>query len=96
MAMARITGGVEVDEDRGLWKGAGRLKGFNAPGRCAADARARGASGAVWLTQQAPFRSFLRRGAPDESAAGGAAGAAAGPLPMAAEECVHLVAARRV
>jgi hypothetical protein len=37
MAMARITGGVEVDEDRGLWKGAGRLKGFNAPGRCVTD-----------------------------------------------------------
>ena len=33
LAMARLTGGVEVDEDRGAWKGAGRLKGFNAPGR---------------------------------------------------------------
>ena len=34
MAMARLTGGVQVDEDRGAWKGHGRLKGFNAPGRC--------------------------------------------------------------
>ncbi len=33
MAAARLTGGVEVDEDRGMWKGAGRLKGFSAPGR---------------------------------------------------------------
>jgi hypothetical protein len=31
--MARLTGGVEVDTDRGLWKGHGRLKGFNAPVR---------------------------------------------------------------
>ncbi len=35
LAMARLTGGVEVDTDRGLWKGHGRLKGFNAPAGCA-------------------------------------------------------------
>ena len=34
LAMARLAGGVEVDTDRGLWKGHGRLKGFNAPVGC--------------------------------------------------------------
>ena len=33
LAMARLSGGVEVDTDRGMWKGHGRLKGFHAPPR---------------------------------------------------------------
>ena len=37
MAAARLTGGVEVDSSRGLWKGSGRLKGYRPPGSGVAD-----------------------------------------------------------
>ena len=78
LAMARLTGGVEVDTDRGLWKGHGRLKGFNAPAGCVAQ---------LVLSFARQLTRTCSCSAHDAAAAGAGAAGLAAPV-AAPSECV--------